>query len=370
MLKIKSILLRGYKSFANTEMQEIAFGDITILIGANGAGKSNIISAFRLLNYAMTGGLQTFAMRTDPASFFFNGPRKTPIVDISFQLEDENGARDEYALTLGFGSPNKLLVMTESIKYQSPEQSTPYIASLIPDNFSELGLWKDHANDTTRKVVYAALSSIRAYQFHDTSDGANIKLPSPCRNKKLMSDGGNLAAFLKSIQDTEERYFERIKNHIRVVMPQFDDFDLSEDKYGNVMLNWRTRGLPDTVLGPHQLSDGSIRFMALAALLLQPPSRMPNVIVIDEPELGLHPAAILELAGMIRTASKHAQVIVATQSPQLLDEFSAEQIMVVERDEQYQSTVCRRLDGEKLESWLDEYTIGDLWEKNMLGGRP
>jgi predicted ATPase len=154
-------------------------------------------------------------------------------------------------------------------------------------------------------------------------------------------------------------------------MPQFKDFDLEtlsgNDKY--TRLNWYDN-LSEYLFGAHQISDGSLRFMALTALLLQPPSMLPSVVVLDEPELGLHPAAIAELAGMIKTASAHCQVVVATQSTRLVDEFHAGDLVVVERDEQNHCSIFRRLDETELADWLSRYSLSELWEKNVLGGRP
>ena len=117
------------------------------------------------------------------------------------------------------------------------------------------------------------------------------------------------------------------------------------------MLNWREKGV-DYLFGPHQLSDGTLRFMALTALLLQPPALLPPVVVLDEPELGLHPSAISALAGMIKTASQHCQVILATQSPRLVDEFNAEEIVVVERDNEKRRTVLKQLADVDLKAWI------------------
>jgi predicted ATPase len=216
------------------------------------------------------------------------------------------------------------------------------------------------------------MKGIRTYQFHDTSDTAKIKTQGYISDSKyLRSDAGNLAAFLYALSRNEKKYYDRIVRHIKKVMPQFKDFDLvpGTSNSKNVMLNWYdTYG--ETLFGPHQISDGSLRFMALAALLLQPPSMIPNIIVIDEPELGLHPAAIAELAGMIKMASKHSQIIVATQSTRLVDEFSIDNIMVVERDELKHETVFKRLDEKQFTQWLDRYSVSELWEKNVLGGQP
>jgi len=369
MLKLNEVGIRGYKSYGGQDEHVVPFGDVTVLIGANGAGKSNLVSAFRMLNYALTGALQNYVRLTDPATCFYEGPKRTPFIDLSFHLEDEKGVEDDYSLRFGFGNPDRFLVMSEEVTYHRPGAEQPQKLSLSPGYSGELGIWQSHESPTER-VVFGALSKVRVYQFHDTSDAANIKLPSNVRERYLRSDGGNLSVFLYRMKSEHAKHYERIRRHVQSVMPQFDDFDLVPDQRGSVLLNWRMRGDVDGIYGPHQISDGSLRFMALASLLLQPKESLPSVIVIDEPELGLHPAAIVELAGMIRTASESAQIVVATQSPLLMNEFEPEQIVVVERDEKRRSSVCRKLDTERLATWLEDYSLSDLWEKNLLGGRP
>jgi predicted ATPase len=155
-----------------------------------------------------------------------------------------------------------------------------------------------------------------------------------------------------------------------MVVPQFKDFFLQPNERGYISLRWVDNTLNDYVFNVSQFSDGSIRFIALATLLLQPEKTMPGVIIIDEPELGLHPFAIGQLSEMIKTAALHAQVIVATQSPSLMDGFEVENIRVVERDDDNECTLLRELNQESLRWWLEDYTLSELWEKNVIGGRP
>lgn len=134
-----------------------------------------------------------------------------------------------------------------------------------------------------------------------------------------------------------------------------------------IALRWREAG-HDEDFNCHQLSDGSLRFIALATLLLQPESNLPAIVIIDEPELGLHPYAITLLASMIHHASQYRQVIVATQSPALLDHFQPDDVIVVERPGR--ETEFKRLEPAALAEWLEEYTLSELWDKNVFGGRP
>jgi predicted ATPase len=206
--------------------------------------------------------------------------------------------------------------------------------------------------------------------FQDTSEAAPIRRQCYKEdNRSLQPDAGNLAAYLYLLRETARPYYDRIVRTVQLAFPEFDDFDVGplELNPRNVMLNWREVGR-DKLFGPHDLSDGTLRFMALATLLLQPEERLPELILIDEPELGLHPSAMELLGGMLRSAAALTQVIVATQSVRLVDEFDPEDIVVTERWEG--ATAFRRLDPGPLAGWLEDYSIGELWEKNVVGGRP
>lgn len=371
---LKKINIGGYKSF-RPEGQEISFGDITVLLGANGSGKSNLVSFFKMLNYLTTKGLQIYIEGQGSASsLLYYGAKTTNHIDYSLSFEQNKNdccRSTVYEGTLSYGMPDRLFLSKEKVTYKRTSDSIPN-EYYITGNLVESGLSDD--SHTASKVLIKILSQIRVHQFHDTSDTAKIKMKGYVEDcRYLRSDAGNLAAFLKAMRENPERkkYYDRIIRHIQKIMPQFSDFELENlninDKY--IMLNWydNTR---DYLFGPHQISDGSLRFMALTALLLQPPEMLPGVIVLDEPELGLHPAALAELAAMIRMASANCQVIIATQSTRLVDEFELDQIVVVERDEENHCSQFKRLDEVKLKDWITRYSMSELWEKNVLGGQP
>ena len=351
-LKLKTLEVKGFKSIPSTG-QSIAFGDVTVLLGANGSGKSNLVSFFKLLNFITSKGLQVFIGKQGGAdALLYYGAKYTDKVEFTVALEQLDGNEfrtTSYNAKLVHGMPDKLFFAVEKVTFKRPDELQPQEFFIEAGN-GESGLPEDQRS--TSKVLFAALSNIRAYQFHDTSDTAKIKSNGYIDDSRyLRSDAGNLAAFLRAMlpDQSKRKYYDRIIRHIQKVMPQFKDFDLepSSDNKKTVQLNWRD-ATGDMLFGPHQISDGSLRFMALSALLLQPASMLPKVIIIDEPELGLHPAAIAELAGMIKIASKNAQIIIATQSTRLVDEFSANEIVVVERDEKVNGSVFKRLDEEEL----------------------
>jgi len=372
-MKLRELHIKGFKSIDADAGQRIPLGDVTVLLGANGAGKSNLVSFFKMLNFMTTGALGQYVAKYGANRLLFYGTKKTE--SMSFELtfkDDYNIDVDTYASALFYGLPDKLFIAGEKITFRNIRRTEPkeYFLESIQN---ESALKAD--TRSTSQVIFSLLSGIRTYQFHDTSDTAKIKDRGYVDDAKyLRHDAGNLAAFLKMLKGHAHyvEYYERIVRHIQRVMPQFGDFDL-EPIPGNhdyVRLNWKDSSGSDYLFDPHQISDGSLRFMALATLLLQPPDLLPKFIVLDEPELGLHPAAIAELSSMVKIATQHTQVLLATQSTRLVDEFEPEELVIVERDEANHHSVFRTLPVEELQDWLDNYSLSELWEKNVLGGQP
>ena len=374
-LKLNKIELKGYKSVSDAGQTLPINDDITVLIGANGVGKSNIVSFFQLLNNAMDESLQTYIGENGFAdAFLYYGSKNTPCINAKLYFSSEDSS-NEYEFQLSYAAGDSMIFTEETISFMKRGGKKPLILpmesgtreSQLPDLIG--GIFEDTVEDFVN-----LLKDSRYYQFHDTSQEAYIRKKSYIGdNRFLHSDAGNLASFLYGIKNREggEPYYQRIVRYIRQVMPQFGDFIMEPSVINKeyISLDWQEKG-NDHIFGVNQISDGTLRFMALATLLLQPPETMPCIIVIDEPELGLHPAAISILAGLIKKASENAQVIIATQSPRLLDEFNADKIVVIERDEQLRSSVFRQLSREQLKEWEDEYTTSELWDKNVIGGRP
>ncbi len=369
-MKLEQVDIKGFKSI-DSRGQTIPLGEITVLLGANGSGKSNLVSFFRMLNSMTTGALQNYVGKQGVSRLLFYGPKVTESISFTLRFSSDD-AHDEYEVKLEHGLPDRLFISGEKVVYRRAGRQRPQ-EYFLESGGSEAGLPND--SRPASRVIADLLSKIRAFHFHDTSETAKIKDRGYVDDASyLRSDAGNLAAFLRMLKKHEDysRYYERIVRHIRKIMPQFGDFALDSipgnEKY--VRLNWSDGDQSDYLFDPDQISDGSLRFMALATLLLQPPQMSPNFIVLDEPELGLHPAAISELAGMIKTASRNVQVLVATQSTRLVDEFSPEQVVVVERDSQTRGSQFRKLSVEDLGEWIERYSLSELWEKNVLGGQP
>ena len=286
--------------------------------------------------------------------------------ELVFELE--NGT-DTYRMRLFHGAGDSLIFAEETLIFHQTGFLKPKIISLGPGGHQET-LIGDVAEtqEPVAVVLRRLLNRCRVYHFHDTSPTSRVRQYCYVDDKRwLMPDAANLAAVLFELKSRQELVYRRIVETIRQVAPFFDDFDLEPTDSKDIILNWRHRK-SDLVFGPHQLSDGTIRAICLISLLLQPKDNLPYLIVVDEPELGLHPYALNIIASLFQSASQHTQVLVSTQSSTFLDGFESEDIVVVERSGE--ATEFTRPDAEKLTSWLEDYSLGETWEKNIIGGGP
>ena len=368
MITLQQLSIAGFKSIR--ELNGLELKPLSVLVGANGAGKSNLISFFRLLNSAMTGSLRTYVGQAGYASSLLHfGPQRTQQISATLRFRADEGV-SSYFLGLGYGAEDSLLFTEESVQWQPDGGSTTEKISLGQGHQESRLLDEKCLRHSTVKFTRALLAATRVYQFHDTSATAQVRSKSEVDNNRFLhNNGGNLPAMLFYLQQRHRETYELIVDTIRQVAPFFDDLVLEPDRLNPrfIGLRWREKGTT-AELGAHQLSDGSLRFIALATLLNLPTKDLPGLIIIDEPELGLHPAAIQVLAGLLQAASARAQVIVSTQSVTLVNQLSVENVLVVEREGG--QSVFKWLDPASLTDWLSEYALGELWEKNVLGGRP
>lgn len=364
MASLDRIEIEGYRSIKKLKLRLRA---INILIGANGAGKSNLVGAFGLLGDLVDGKLQLHVGRRGGANALLHfGVKKTKKLRLRVSF-----GMNAYEAVLEPSAKDRLIFASEKAYFQGEgEHPRPYVEDL-GEGHRESGL-EEEADEKPNKVADHVLQAMRGwkvFQFHDTSATAGIKQKHPIGDSRtLQPDGSNLAALLFGLKRKRApKKYRAIVDVIRAVAPFFDDFILKPDEMDPkvIQLEWRHKSDP-SYFDAHSLSDGTLRFMCLAALLLQPTK--PSVIVIDEPELGLHPAAIVQLAALLRLASHECQIIIATQSVTLLDQFASEDVIVVERSNG--ESTFDRLAKDQVRGWLDDYSLGELWLKNVLGGRP
>ena len=357
--------ISGFKSIRS--LKDFELNKLNLLVGANGAGKSNFVSFFRMLRAMSEEGLANFVTENGGADgFFFGGPKETPEIEAHLKF-----GQNEYRFTLAPTASVKLMVKRESTLYTGGGGWEHHV---IGGTESQLRQWKEKRSKWgsylgPESYVYEAVSSWLVYHFHDTSATAGMRRDHSVRNwRELHPDASNIAAFLLRLKMRHPEYFEKIREIVQIIAPFFDDFFLEPEKQGGnevVRLEWRQKG-SSYPFQPWQLSDGTIRFICLATALLQPSP--PSTIVIDEPELGLHPFALDVLAGLMRDATERTQLIVSTQSATLLNHFEPAEVIVVDREAG--ASRLRRLDAESLAEWLKDFTLGELWQKNVFDGGP
>jgi predicted ATPase len=369
MAILKRIEIKGYRSIKDASVE---LRKLNVLIGANGAGKSNFVSFFKLLNEMMAGRLQEYVGKTGRGqSVLHFGPKLTPQLEVLLEFE-EGDALDTYYMRLFHAANDILLFADESLDYKREGWlGPPHPPLSLGAGHSETKIG-DYANqgNSTAKAFRRILNDCRVYHFHDTSPSARIRQYGYINdNRWLMPDAGNLPAMLYAYKVRFPMVYDRIISTMRKVLPEFGDFELAPGSINphDIVMDWRKQGF-DYLFGPHQISDGAIRAMALCTLFLQPEEFLPDVIILDEPELGLHPNALEIVAGLMRAASERTQVIVATQSQTFLNCFEPDELITVEC--QKGQSRFDRPDPEKLKDWLEDYTIGELWERNVLGGGP
>ena len=357
------ITVEGFKSIRSIE--ELELRAINILIGANGAGKSNFSGVFSFLNAIRLGGLRDYVMRPGGADKILHfGSMTTKNLSVRISFENQTGV---YAIILTPDDTDGMFPSSERFFY--PEKLNSAIMNMKGQD-GEAAISNSEHRSGIIPFIRKQLFHWRLYHFHDTSASSPIKKTVALNdNRFLRHDGSNLAAFLYYLREIHGDSYDMIRRTVQLVAPFFDDFfleplALNEDA---IRLEWRHRG-SDSYFDASSLSDGSLRFIALATLLLQPKKLRPSVILLDEPELGLHPSAITILASLIKQVSTETQIVVATQSPLILDHFEPDDVLVTERVDG--TTQFTRLDRERLKNWLEDYSLGQLWEKNEFGGRP
>jgi predicted ATPase len=353
-------------NFKSIREQSLKLNLLNVFIGGNGSGKSNLIGVFHFLNRVVSGELQAYTGVAGGADSLLHFGRKhspSMMIDVEFEdLQYSNSYRFELLPT----SEDLFVFNDESVFYRYK----PKYETWLPINFGQ-----GHAESKLRaspkpvaKYVQRDLDSYRIYHFHDTSSSAKVKQTGDLEDNRLLrTDAANLAAFLYRLQQTNHEHFRNIEDTVRQIAPFFEGFHLEPSRLNpeKIRLEWKERG-SDSYFNASALSDGTLRFICLATLFLQP--TLPSVVLIDEPELGLHPAAIVLLAGLLRSAATRTQVLVATQSVSLVDQFTPQEAWVVEREEG--ASVFRHLEHADMSARLENYSLGELWEKNILGGRP
>lgn len=365
---LQRIQIRGFRSLRDVDLE---LRPLNVLIGANGSGKSNLVALFALLYELVRGRLQNHLAATGRAhSNLFLGTRVTSNIEVHLEFQGANGT-GVYFCKLSLAPEDTLFFDEERVSVQLDGAASPASYKLGGSGHLESRL--DHSaswNDLNPFVVRSLLEDCRPYHFHDTSPTARVR--QSCfrgDRSELLPDAANLAGLLLGLKESRDPSYARIVGTVRLIAPFFDDFEFITNGPNDqtVSLGWRQIG-SDELFGPHQLSDGTLRAICLMTLLLQPKSRLPGLIIVDEPELGLHPYAINIIASLFKATALERQVLITTQSTAFLDCFDPVDVIVSDR--RGHESQFARLNAEELSGWLEDYNLGEIWEKNIIGGGP
>lgn len=361
---LDTISIKGFRSIR--EITDLKLNPINLLVGANGAGKSNFVEIFAFLKSVRSGRMQQYVQIKGGGAnaILYFGSKTTPQMGLVLSFS----SHDHYAITLNATETDSLEIDHEDIWHSLGAATLQMRVTHRED--------EAHVSNSERsvqrpvQVVQAHLDGFQVYHFHDTSAQSPLKQTADVNdNRFFRQDGGNLPAFLLFLKEKNPFSYRRICKTVQKVTPFLKDFQLEPLRLNEnkIRLEW-IHTSSDQYFDVSSLSDGTLRFICLATLLLQPPEERPSIILLDEPELGLHPHAISMLASMIKSAAVDTQVIISTQSSLLLDHFEPEDILVTELEDG--ATTIKRLQADDLETWLEDYSLGQLWEKNHFGGSP
>ena len=375
MARLESVRIQGFRSLADFTLSDLV--NANVLIGPNGSGKSNFIRFFEMMSWMIRyRRLGEFVARQGGADDqLHGGAPTTPSMRAEIALATETG-RNDYRFALARAHPDRFIFTEEAFRFSRKNWPAEAGWNLLRvDGSGEARIIETAQsppvpgiNPRTARVIVKLLGGCAVYQFHDTSDTSNFKTSwDASENEQLLSHGGNLASVLYRLEQEELSRFKLICEQIARILPVFDRFQI-EERFGKVQLRWKAKG-NDKTFGAHLTSDGSLRFFALVTLLNLPSEMLPDVLLLDEPELGLHPSAISLVGEMIKSRANDIQIIAATQSPLLVDVFDLEEIKVLEAQDG--RTTCRKLTIDAYRHRLGEnYATGELWQKNLLGGFP
>ncbi len=393
---ISEINPRGILSFAS-DNSPLELRGLNVLIGPNGSGKSNFIELFELLSSAPTDIAKTIRDGGGVREWLWKGETPSIAARIGLKLNLPNvNQRLRYELELG-ASADRLEVLDEKLEdaelkrlgstdvyfYYRFQRGHPIInvrregaAGPVQRKLNRESLDPQQSVLSQRKdpEAYPEVTALgrefnRLFTFREWRFGRYGALrqsqPTDLATDRLMPDAQNLGLILNGIEHSD--LGSRLNDLLARFLPRFRHISTRVQTGGTIQIFLHEHGLGSPVPAT-RLSDGTIRFITLLVILLKP--ELASAICIEEPELGLHPDAMFILGELILEASRKSQLVITTHSEVLLSELSGRTQDVLVCENASGRTLMKRLSSEKLEYWLDKYTLGEIWRNGELGGNP
>lgn len=390
---IKEIRLKNFYSFKDCTIP--LNGDVNVVVGINGSGKSNLLKAITLLKEGVAGvGLKKHVIDTLGGfdNIYFKGDNSDSDNRIELAFEFDKHALNKYdqaiqdnifyIITLvkiaginNYYVYEKVLLGGQELLnfdngrgtflFHIENRTSRLVVSAGRIEPTELALSKifdDRFNELT--ILRNAINEIVIYPYFDTTPGSTIRKPMlPTSEKRLLPDGSNLPQTLNTIKISHKRSFQKIIEKLSEVNPQFKGIDFNFIG-GNIELLLEESKFNSSV-HVSNISDGTLRFLCLLSILYNPDRG--SLICIDEPEIGLHPDMISTIANAILDASDNTCLIIPTHSDKLLNHFEIEHARVFEKDNENASVVISHT-KEEFTGWYEEFSLGNMWRAGDIGG--
>lgn len=399
---LKSIIIQDFFSFRGKKEIKLKKG-VNIILGINGSGKTSFINALRLLSEGIAGDGLVKLIQEQWGGYNqvvnFNGERTAPYAQITYifsycELNELNPAAGfkadvHYRITIKRSGTSYVLneqVYTQhktkndtSFTYLDFVNGNGKISTRTQDGIilqdytnadvsgQELVLRQinDPIHYLPTHTLRKAIESIAVYNSFDVGEGSKLRVPTEFSTDiRLRKTGANLTQILNELKLNHTFDFERLENTFRNVNPYFRSIEIT-NLYGQSYLSLREKNM-SKVIGALHISDGTLRFLLSECIFYNP--QRGNVVAIDEPEGGLHPDMIRSVADMIKYAARQSQIIIATHSPHLLNQFELEDILVFEKNED-NTTIVRRVSENDFPEWEGEFLPGQMWLLGQIGGK-
>ncbi len=394
MSKLEKISIKGYRRLQQVDLE---MRDLVVMIGANGSGKTSFLDAMSMLAASASGKLHESLQSKGGLNEILTRGRsdKLQIGILAKALDQEDLT---YSLAI---SPKGLAYeITQEHLTKQPISATEKVSHIFPmigDNLISkryiesygLGIkyfreddailspnWEHNYLETSLSQVpkmyqepenlRKSLASCTYYGALDVSGTSPIRLPQAMRPAKLPGvRGEDLVSCLYDLRESDRDRFEMVESIISAAFPDFERLNFPPVAAGTISMTWKDRNFSQPIY-IHELSEGTLRFLWLVALLQS--QNLSTITLLDEPEVSLHPDLLRHLVYLMREASKHTQLIVATHSDRLIRFLAPHEVLICDlEDGEAKMTWADTLD---LEKWLEDYSLDQLWSMNVMGGRP
>lgn len=378
MTRFREISIKGFRRLANVQLE---LRPLSVLIGANGIGKTSVLDVFSLLASSAQGSLNVALGELGGLSALITYDSADELA-LGISMEIEKDAQTQ-SYSLAIQPRGHSYIIAEEVLHQvhGPFEYNSVESHGGDVRYHEKGevirpTWDHNPLETSLAQVPKVflwpedfrrrLASSTFYHALDVEPRSPVRLPQPMRPAGLPGKNGeDLIPCLYYLREANRDRFEAIEDSLHAVFPDFERLDFPPVAAGTLALVWRDRRFSKPLYAD-QLSEGMLRFLWLVTLLQSPD--LPTVTLIDEPEVSLHPELLNLLADLFREASQHTQLVVATHSDRLVRFLKPSEVVAFDsaNDGMAKLTWADKLD---LEEWLAEYSLDEVWSRGLMGGR-